>query len=244
MIQGIETEKNIVVLYSNTNSHGRNDANGAFIPEAKKFSKLHAVPDKNRIGLNLMCSKKRRREKTFEAIESCYTKGNAVEAIALFGHGWPDGIQFGFDRKHINELSGFLAENCSPDCRIILFACLAAENDTRDLMHGNVGPGTDGGFADLLRDQMVREGFEKGHVDAHKTAGHTAWNPFLVRFLHNSVVDPVAGAIGGAWLVAPRSEHWSDWKTALKDEKSGLRWRFPFMSELQIKAELAGVVIP
>lgn len=244
MQRGIAVDKNILVLYSNTNTHGRNDANGAFIPEAKHFAKLHAVPDKQVIGINLLINKKTRRRKTYEAIEGCYTKGDPIEAVAMFGHGWPDGIQFGFNRKHIPEFADLLAENCTPDLKVILFACLTAENDERDLMHGNVGPGTDGGFADLLRDQMVREGFETGWVDAHKTAGHTSWNPYLVRFLHSSVTDVDYGAVGGHWVVAPGSESWRSWINALKSKKNAMRWRFPFMTELQIKAELAGVVVP
>jgi len=238
--QGIATDKNILVLYSNANYPGKKDATGAFIPEAKKFSEIHGVPEENRVGLKLVnVSKKLRRERTLDAI---YETGGQErwDAIAFFGHGWPKGIQFGFNRDHIPELCEVLADCCNPDAKIILFACLAAENDVRDKEYGAVGPGTDGGFADLLRDEMVWYGLKKGWVDAHKTAGHTAWNPFVVRFLCSAVEDPLFGAVGGHWLVAPGSQQWKQWVKKLRTTLTGLRYRFPFMTEFEIMSELVG----
>ncbi|NIQ90998.1 MAG: hypothetical protein GWM98_04615 [Nitrospinaceae bacterium] len=230
-----------LILYSSKNSHGRKDATGAFIPEAQNFGDTHGVPLHRRVALNLSVRNySKRRQMTLDAIEAVPIL-EPLDCIAFFGHGWPNGLQFGFTRKEIPALVEVLINRCNLSARIVLYACLAAENDDRDLMHGNVGPGTDGGFADMLRDEMVRQGFEWGWVDAHKTAGHTTWNPFLVRFLHESVTDITAGGIGGAWLVAPRSQYWTAWKEALRDKVGGLRYRFPFMTEIEIKAELAGI---
>jgi hypothetical protein len=241
MPQGLATDKNILVAYSNTNSHGKHDASGAFAPEAKAFAKFHGVPDENVVGMKLpKVAKRRRRERTMDAIATA-GKDRLLDAIALFGHGWPQGIQFGFNREHIPSLVDHLAQYCRPDLKVTLFACLAAENDVRDRNVMNLGPATDGGFADLLRDEMVRRGLDRGWVDGHKTAGHTSWNPFLVRFLCVDVDDPEVGAEGGAWLVAPRSETWKQWCAKLKDQKSGMRYRFPFMAELMVKAELMGL---
>ena len=103
-----------------------------------------------------------------------------------------------------------------------------------------LGPATDGGFADVLRDEMVRAGLSSGWVDGHKTAGHTSFNPFLVRFLCEDVDDPEHGAEGGSWLVQPRSQLWRKWIAALKSKKNGLRYRFPFLTEMEIKMELFG----
>jgi len=155
----------------------------------------------------------------------------------MFGHGWPDGIQFGFRRSDLYELAARLAVSCAEDVRVILYACLAAENDVRDRDHANVGPGTDGGFADLLRDDLASWGKNRCQVDAHKTAGHAAWNPYVVRFRGE------AGTMGGYWLVAPGSELWPKWIKKMRGRavKNHLRYRFPLMSELQIKAELAGL---
>jgi len=56
------------------------------------------------------------------------------------------------------------------------------------------------------------------------------------------VVDPApVGGEGGAWLVAPKSTYWRDWYRALRDKDDDLRHRFPLMSELEIKARLAGL---
>lgn len=239
-MQGLAIGKNILVAYSNTNSHGKYDASGAFIPEAKAFAKLHEIPDENVIGIKLpKVAKRKRRDQTLAAIAEA-GKDRLLDAIALFGHGWPRGIQFGFNREHIPQLVEHLIQYCQPDVKITLFACLAAENDVRDRSVTNLGPATDGGFADLLRDEMVRRGLDRGWVDGHKTAGHTSWNPFLVRFLCADVDDPEIGAQGGAWLVAPRSETWKKWIAKLRDQKSGMRYRFPFLREIEVKAELLG----
>jgi len=240
-MQGLATDKNILVCHSDTNAHGKHDATGAFIPEAEAFAELHEIPEENVVGMKLVRTAKwRRREQTLDAIATA-GKDRLLDAIALFGHGWPQGIQFGFNREHIPALVDRMAQYCRPDVKVTLFACLAAENDVRDRNITGLGPATDGGFADLLRDEMVRRGLDRGWVDGHKTAGHTSWNPFLVRFLCIDVDDPEVGAEGGAWLVAPRSETWKHWCAKLKDQKSGMRYRFPFMQELMVKAELMGL---
>lgn len=230
--------ENVLAIYSNTNSHGKSDASGAFIPEAKAFAELHGLQPANLVGLRLPhVAKTKRRQQTLDAIAEA-ARNQPLTAIGLFGHGWPDGIQFGFNRKHIPELAECIADNSYGDVKVTLFACLAAENDVRDKNVNNLGPATDGGFADLLRDEMVRQGLTRGWVDGHKTAGHTSWNPYLVRFLCEDVDDPEMGATGGAWLVAPRSQLWRKWVNRLRDKKSGLRYRFPFMTEMEVKSEL------
>jgi hypothetical protein len=97
---------------------------------------------------------------------------------------------------------------------------------------------TDGGFADLLRDEMVRRGITDGWVDAHKTAGHTSWNPNVVRFLCEDVDDEEFGAEGGFYLVEPRSTYWKKWCAALRDNKSGFRYSFMTKTEFEIKTAL------
>ncbi len=245
MTQGLATDKNILVIYSNTDSHGKHDATGAFIPEAEAFAELHGVPQRNMFGVKCpRVNKAIRREHVYAAIEEA-SRERPLGAIAFFGHGWPQGIQFGFNRKLIPELVKFMAPpRCRSDVVVTLFACLAAENDVRDRGVTNLGPATDGGFADLLRDEMVRQGMIYGWVDGHKTAGHTSWNPNLVRFLCEDVDDPEYGAEGGAWLVAPRSELWRKWIKALKNKKGGMRYRFPFLREMEVKAELHGPTYP
>lgn len=235
--KGIATDKNILVFYSNTNVRGRKDATGAFIPEAEAFARLHSIPKTNVIGIKLpRVNKEQRRREVLNAIKR-HGHRDKIGAIAFFGHGWPNGIQFGFDRKHIPELVVEMTRTCTPDVKVMLFACLAAENDSK-IDNRKIGPGTDGGFCDRLRDEMARYGLGEGRVDGHLTAGHTSWNPYLVRFLCTDVFDHEYGATGGAYVVAPRSQLWRKWITALKNQKGGMRYRFPFMDEIDIKAEL------
>jgi hypothetical protein len=243
MVQSLMKDKNILVIYSDTNTHGKSDATGAFMPEAEAFAKVHQVPSENMVGIR--CPRVNKGIRRGKVLDAMYQRGQhrPLDAIVFFGHGWPQGIQFGFNRSQIPELVDRMGEFCHPDAKVVLFACLAAENDVRDKLVTGLGPATDGGFADILRDEMVRQGMNKGWVDGHKTAGHTSWNPFLVRFLCEDVDDPQFGAVGGAWLVAPRSQLWKKWIKALKDQKSGMRYRFPFMSEIEIKAELLGARI-
>jgi hypothetical protein len=240
-VLGLAQNKNLLVLYSNKNSRGKHDATGAFIPEAKKFAKLHSVPKENVIGMTLVGVKKSvRMERTLNAIHDAGIQ-RPLDCIAFFGHGWPNGIQFGLTRPDIPTLCALLKRKSSKNLIVVLYACLAAENDVRDKKITELGPATDGGFADELRDQMVRECITQGWVDGHKTAGHTSWNPYLVRFLCSSVKSELYGAVGGAWLVEPGSDYWSKWVNRLSINTKGFRYRFPFMTEFQVKAELAGL---
>lgn len=224
----------ILVFYSNTNTHGKHDATGAFIPEARAFCTLHNVPVENQLGVKCPgISKAVRRRRVLDFISE---HGHGVEAIAFFGHGWPKGIQFGFDRKHIPELTNVIRQRCAGELYVSIYACLAAENDQRDNQRDNIGPATNGGFADLFRDSLEKNGIKEGWVDAHKTAGHTSWNPYVVRFLIDSSLSIDESGIGGSWLVGPRSQFWKKWRRSLK--ATDLRHRFPFMTELEIKTEL------
>ncbi len=225
-----------LVFYSSKNVKGRKDSTGAFTPEAKKFAKFHGVSDEDLIGID--CTKTNRPGNRRAMVIQELRQRESLELLAFFGHGWPSGIQFGFNKKHINLLVGHL--QATNDLKIGLYACLAAENQVRDTDHKNVGPGTDGGFADMLRDEMVRFGITRGWVDAHKTAGHTSWNPYVVRFLCEDVDDPEYGAEGGGWIVEPRSKYWKTWVQALRRNAGGIRYGFMVEDELSIKKMLSG----
>lgn len=223
--------KNILVFYSNKNSHGRKDATGAFIPEAKAFAKVHDVPEENVVGLNLVRVTRAVRKR--KVLERIYSHQGKLDAIAFFGHGWPSGIQFGFRKGDISPLVKALKFAGNRHLRVLLYACWAAENQVVDKKHNEVGPGTDGGFADLLRDEMVRHGLDLGWVDAHKTAGHTTWNPYVVRFHGRTVEDVERGGEGGSWIVSPKSPYWKKWRNRLTSDRS-FRYEFPFVEEIEI----------
>ncbi len=231
--------KDIVVFVSGVNSKGKKDASGAFVPESKKFAKIHNIPVENVFYVD--CTKRVSPTTRAEIVEKALRnkKGANLKSIAFFGHGWSTGIQFGFNLKNCYLLSKLIADCSDSDVKIGLFACLTAENSIKDNDHRRIGPGTDGGFADRLRDNLVRNGVEYGWVDAHKTAGHAVWNPYVVRFLCESVKYLEYGAVGGGWIVEPGSRYWRYWVKMLKCDGSNLRWTYLFEEELDIKNRLA-----
>jgi hypothetical protein len=217
-----------LVFYSNKDTKGLHDATGAFIPEAEAFCKIHNVPESTQYAVDTLRPFGIRRTSVLAVINSQPEK--SVDAIAIFGHGWVDGIQIGFTRKKIDLLCDALEPVCKPNLKIALYCCWTAENDVVDTSK-DIGPATDGGFADKLRDALSVRGINAGWVDGHKKPGHTTENPFVVRFRCSDVLG-----IGGRWLVEPGSEHWNEWVHDLK--KSDLRYRFPFMTEGEIQQAL------
>jgi hypothetical protein len=225
---------NTLVFYSNTNSHGKQDASGAFVPEALAFQRYHKIPDENCIGIN--CTKNNPPESRRDQVLRIIGNRKNLDLLAFFGHGWPNGIQFGLQRRHIPFLVQHL-DNPSDSLKVVIYACLTAENDVRDTDIHSVGPATDGGFADLLRDELVRHGITKGWVDGHKTAGHATWNPYVVRFLCESVDNPEIGGEGGAYIVPPNSQFWRKWVNVLR-KNPDVRYWFPLQTEMEIKEGL------
>lgn len=238
MVKKIDGNK-ILVIYSNTNVKGKRDATGAFIPEARAFSARYDVPIENQFGVKCPnVSKAVRRRRVLDFLHQRVQEADGIECLALFCHGWPKGIQFGFNLQHIPQLVNAIIKRSEGELYIPIYACLTAEDEVRDNQKGEIGPATDGGFADLLRDELERNGIKKGWVDGHKTAGHTTWNPYVVRFLMDSVSELDEQGIGGSWLVGPRSQLWREWREALRE--GSFRYEFPFMTELEVKAKLAG----
>jgi hypothetical protein len=230
--------KDMMLFVSSVNSKGRKDASGAFVPEARNFAKYHGVPESNFIRVD--CVRKKAAERA-EAVRTELVKrreGGKLRAIAFFGHGWPSGIQFGYNIKNCYAFANLIASCSSDDVKIGLFACLAAENSIRDTKRKKIGPATDGGFADRLRDALVGCGVKSGWIDGHKTAGHTTWNPYVVRFLCEDVDDPEYGAVGGGWIVEPGSKYWKRWVSALRSNTRNLRWNYFLEEELRIKNSL------
>jgi len=228
--------QNILVLYSSANSNGKKDATCVFIPEAKEFAKIHKIPDGNCIGLPLTKMRVNERKDRVRDAIYCAGREKPLTGIVFFGHGWPTGFQFGFNRDDAYELADCIEmahKNSTELLCVALYACLTGENQIRDNEIKNIGPATTNGFADILRKELRKSGIKKGTVDAHKTAGHSTYNPYVIRFfLHDTGIDT-----GGSWLVEPASEYWLFWKRALRN--TDLRFRFPFMNELQIKSELS-----
>lgn len=237
--QGIINGEDIFVFHSSENVKNKHDATGAFIPEAKKFAKLHGVPNENVFPINCVgTNKNKRRNIVFDALNNrMLDRKRKLKSVVFFMHGMPKFIQCGIGIKHIPLFAIHLQNACDTNVKISLYTCLTAENELRDNEKINLGPATDGGFADELRDEMARQGIIKGWVDGHKTAGHTSWNPMCVRFRCDAVKSELYGAVGGFWIVQPGSDMWKKWVKRIKG-KTGFRFRYPYMTQKQIIDEL------
>lgn len=126
------------------------------------------------------------------------------DAVAFFCHALRRGLpQFGArgslldpeDGDNVATLAGEIgAASASP--LVCLFACSAGD----DLVPGPAGaPGGDGGFADALRDAVVKWGSVGVRVFAHDRKGDTTANPHVRVFDGPEQKDRV----GGRWVVVP-----------------------------------------
>lgn len=212
-----------LVIYSSVNSRDKKDASGAFEPEALGFAEKHGILKKDVIALDCVNILP---EKRFRRVLDEVSARDALELFAFFGHGWPSGIQCGVS---LNNVSKFVsAMHPADDIKVGLFSCLTAEDDVRDNVTDpkGIGPATDGGLADRLRDELMASGVDSGWVDAHKTGGHTMVNPYVVRFDcdHRSGGEfspkNIYGKVGGYWIVQPFTALWKKWRIKLnKDDE-------------------------
>lgn len=234
-----------VVFYSSMNKPGINpntgapwqDSTGAFAPEAKAFAGLHGVEEDDLVPVDCTAKPAKRRQIVLDKLDAEFASDRSLIDLVLFScHGWNAGVQFGFDRSNAAILAKAMRMACADDVKMTLFCCWTADADgVAD--QSEVGPATDGGFADVLRDRMMLAGFAGGWIDAHKVQGHCSRNPFLVRF----PIDPDLDTDhdfdlpGGHWLVQPRSGLWRAWIKALQTD---FRYRFPLMTDLEVAAVL------
>jgi hypothetical protein len=213
---------------------GKRDCTGAFLPEARLFTRLHSMsppacfPNAEGVGFRARG----------EAVLAALAQRRDLDVVAFFCHGWRDGLQCGFRLGTIDRLADALAVAGTRQLVVALYACDAARDadDARADDTGAAGPGGDGGFADELRDALCRRGLVDCRVDAHVTTAHTTRNPYVRRFEGGG---SVTGGQGGAWLVRPGSRLWRPWVEALRAPSTRpLRLRFPLMSAAEIHAEL------
>lgn len=204
---------------------GRKDASGAFLPESRKFvaaNKLAAVVrgfDSNRALAD------RRRECAL-----VLSRSTDLDVVALFCHGWRNGVQAGWTSAHAQGLADLIALASRPASVVCLYCCDTGRDqdaDTQDDRQDSVGG--QGGFADLLFEGLKVRGW-RGRLFGHTTAGHTTTNPW-VRIWGDWGECPR----DGGWLVTPGSPLWPAWRAALQGD---LRLKFPFMDEPEIRAVL------
>lgn len=234
---------NPLVFYTSTNSGGKHDATGAFIPEAKTFAKLYSVKSDRIFPVDCTKDNPTRRKYVFDRITPS-VDGKLVDCLAFFCHGWQTGIQFGITMTKIQDLVFRMNNTCSKDVTVVLYACLTADNpnDPNDSSENkDPGPGTDGGFADVLRDSLCRSGLVDCRIVAHKTAAHATMNPFALYFDGDGTPTGINedSYEGGKWFVEPGSVLWKKWIQKL--HTGNLRFNFPFMSQEELEATLKGM---
>jgi len=226
----------IIILRPQHNSHGRNDMEGAFRPEAEAFCDYHNIP----------------RSRIFSFDNSMAYRGRSEEVLALleeeeprivigFMHGWTHGIQCGIrcnmhpkfgrhDKPIWEKFESLLARHHNP--HIVLYAC-STGNDPDDDPDTAPGSGEDS-FADVLRDDLAWMGSVWCRVVAHTTAGHTTHNPWLKFF--DGKGSPYGG-IGAELLFPPRDRRGrftKEWRYLKEQLHTDFRFRFPFMRTVEI----------
>lgn len=216
-----------LILAPAHNTGDKRDATGAFQPEAKAFRIAHREETSVKLFDNSKVMATRFAE-VMAWIGNC--DPGSVDTLVTFCHGFKSGLQIGATVANAPRFAGALALAFGPRPRIVMYSCDAArdaDNDRSDDVEP--GPGGEGGYADRLRDELVKRGVMVT-IYAHATAGHATWNPWVRRF------DPDDLA-GGRWIIRPHSSQWSAWKRALRGP---LRFRFPYLTQEEIERELDG----
>jgi hypothetical protein len=151
-----------------------------------------------------------------------------------------DGIQAGFQRKHVTELAAAIVKLCGAASATVvpLYCCSTGKDPEDDPL---TAPGTgDGSFADRLRDALCAAGDADCRVMAHTTVAHTTKNPMVLFMDGMGIPD---GGVGGYAPVSPKSKSWVPWKKRLREQAGTLRFRMPYMTPAEIHAELANDLI-
>lgn len=206
---------------------GRKDASGAFQPEARKFVALNQLA----ATVALFDSNRALADRRYESARHL-SRQTDLDVVALFCHGWKDGVQAGWTTKNVGDLGDLLALACKPSAVVALYCCDTgrdADTDRKD--DAQAGPGGQGGFADLLVDRLRSRGWA-GRLFGHTTAGHTSTNP-NVRIWGEW--GSSYGWADGEWLVEPGAPIWKRWRKAMQGD---LRLTFPFQTIAQITSGL------
>lgn len=217
----------MLIYAPQSNTPGKSDATGAFIPESQAFAKLHGGVARTFANAKPMGD---RRSTWLRSLDGLDRKGNV---FSLYAHGWPRGIQLGFLVGHVDQLANTLAVMLPGRPLVVNLACCDCARDSDDDRQDdmNDGIGGVGGFADILCTRLAAIGV-RNRVYAHSTTGHTTWNPW-VRVFDSHDEHPQ----GGSWLVSPKDTRlWNRWRNALRN--TNLRHRYCFMTSAEVRSEL------
>lgn len=228
-------EDQVVLAFApTTNSPGKKDATGAFLPEARAFVRL-AKPTSELVLIDNKQPFHLRRRAVLSALDAHV--GSGVSSVAFFCHGFRSGLQLGFRLPHIQGLAARISQVCAGVAPVVALYCCSTGADAEGDPLSAPGTG-ENSFADRLRDRLCMEGAVDCRVMAHTTVAHTTMNPMVVFMDGMGVPD---GGVGGYAPVAPGSANWPRWRRTLRDKAATLRYRMPFMTAASIHAELTAV---
>lgn len=217
--------------YNQLNSAGqmRSDASSVFIPKAQEFINFFSLSNplllfdndanNDEIGdrSDLISSLGGRRREILSAID---TIQNPINVVAYFGHGADRRLlSAGFrNESHRGLLADAIANKSRGMGRlvVVLYACSS-------------GSLVDGGFARELYSDLRTRGISST-VFGHETPGYATKNPYKRKYP------------GGSWIVEPDTRLWSIWRQTLRDPRSDLWIRYPFMEPYQIVSELEAIL--
>lgn len=208
----------------------RSDYAGAFRPESLAYQKFwrtkgHSVDS---VAFDASLPLARRRFVVLDALGK-----SAYDSVAFFCHGWSSGLQAGFTKQNVHELSRAFTAKVT----FALYACSTGADPkdsskqaagTANASAGNVGEGS---FADALRDTVCANEVSCW-VFAHTTAGHTTMNPNVVIF-SGMAGEPLCS--GGEMPVTKKnSAAWAAW---VKSLKTTYRFEVPHLTVASIRQQ-------
>jgi len=238
----LPTNYNTIVFAPTSNSPGKSDATGAFIPGAQSFIKYWKL-DKTKVLRLIDNTKENMPAQVFQAIENRLLEGDEIKNFIFFCHGYSNGIQFKIRsprhplfskskvvRSYWETFTRLITKKTKAPC-VILFACSTgfSSEDQKD------APGTgDFSFGDLLRDTLCELGAVNCRVFSHRTAGHSWQNPHIVFF--DGEGSPYGG-VGGKELAKVGSKQFRNLRNKLK--KDEFAWKMVFQDIQDIQKDIA-----
>jgi len=183
-----------------------------FEREAIKFAKFHKLPSESVIPVNCKGPLWKRRKVVLEAL----AKRHELEVVAMFCHGWPRRIQFGFNLENVEMLAGAMDDAASTYAQVILYACSCGRRPGLSPKKRIYYPDSFVGEDSFAYDLAISCDFGKT-VWAHYDSGHTTRNPFVLVFESYGCIK---------WMVPPFHKDWARWVKDLKGKK-----RFNFFEE-------------
>lgn len=208
MTHSINSE-NTIIITGDRNAVGKRDFTGAFDPEAKLFMRLYNIPAASRLSVNFGnpgFESPKRRAQVLSFIQS-FNPNVELGCVSIFCHGLTDKIEVGFGKRHITDfVQALKSRKTAKNILVLLYCCSTGGTSANS--------SGDGSFADLLRDELCRQGFTDCRVMAHTVAGHATRNP-MKRFF-DGMGSPVGG-VGGTMIVSPTTQRalFAKWRAAL-----------------------------